>query len=408
VETSRIPPPQAQPLQGIRVVEVGLYHAGPTASGMLAALGAEVVKVEDPRSPDPSRAVRRLYGQDCLLDGGRSVAFEVYNASKLGVTLNLKHAEGQRLLQGLVARSDVFLHNMRADTAARLRIDFDSLLQHNARLVYAAISGFGPQGPDAARPGLDPVGLARSGMMTALSGGSQRPPVLPAISVSDRAAGMVMGYGILAALLARDRSGQPQRVDGSLLGATMWLGELNLQYALFTGRELLPNDHQGDPVFNSYACADGRWIYIAALSPEGWLGLCRGLGLAELASDPRFENAEARWAQRAQLAQILRTRFATRDSEQWMAALAAQPALVFERVNRPQDVGSDAQVLANGYVVEHDDPALGRVRRVAFPLHVNGQAAGRVGPAPALGEHNAQVFGLPASELEALRAQGVL
>ena len=183
---ARIPAPQAQPLQGIRVVEVGLYHAGPIATGMMAALGAEVVKVEDPQSPDPSRTVRRLYGQDNQLEGGRTVTFETYNAGKQGVTLNLKHAEGLRMLQALVARSDVFLHNLRAESAARLRIDCESLLPHNPRLVYAAVSGFGPQGPDAARPGLDPAGLARSGVMAALSGGSHREPMLPPVSVSDR------------------------------------------------------------------------------------------------------------------------------------------------------------------------------------------------------------------------------
>ncbi len=405
---TRIPAPQAQPLRGIRVVEVGLYHAGPIATGMMAALGAEVVKVEAPDSPDPSRAVRRLYGQDNCLADGRTVAFETYNSGKQGVTLNLKHPEGLRMLHDLVAGSDVFLHNMRAETATRLGIGYDSLLRHNPRLVYAAVSGFGPQGPDSGRPGLDPVGLARSGVMAALSGGSHRVPMLPPVSVSDRATGMVMAYGILAALLARDRTGQPQRVDTSLLGATLWLGQLNLQYALFTGRELVPAEDGGDPLMASYRCADGRWIYLAAMGEAAWAGLCTALGLPELAADTRFCEAEARWERRTQLASILRARFETRESAHWVAALAAQPAVVFERVSWPQDVGDDAQVLANGYVAELDEPGLGRTRRIAFPLHVNGEAAGRVAPAPRLGEHNAEVFGLSAEAMETLRAQGVL
>lgn len=408
--TSYTPDIKSQPLAGIRVVEIGLFHAGPTAAAMLGALGAEVIKVEDPKSVDPVRAIKRVYGQDCTLPGGRTSPFEAYNGGKKGITISLKHAEGKRAFDALIAKSDVFLHNMRAETATRLKIDYDSLIKVNPKLVFATISGFGPQGADSARPGLDPVGLARSGTMTVLSGGSKRPPILPAAGVADRVSGMLMGYGILAALIARDRTGEPQRVDGSLIGGALWLGQLNLQYALFKDSELFPTDHTQDPLLNCYQCSDARWIFIGALTPEGFPALCGGLELPELVKDARFNTNDARWDNRADFVKILIARFASQGSDYWLASFAKQPALIFERVQRPTDIANDPQLLANNYLVELDHPDIGRKKRIAFPLHVNGKPAGRVGPAPGHGEHTDEVLGsllgMSAAEIAALHKAG--
>src|SRR5579871_6220388 len=194
----------AKPLAGVRVIEVSLMHAGPVATNMLGALGAELIKVEGLHSGDPGRNLEKSYAQDGRLLPGRSVNFEAYNSGKKSVSLDLKNPEGLKLLHALVTNADVFLHNMRADTAKKLGFDYETLLEHNPRLVYAAISGFGPYGPDAARPGLDPVGMARSGLLVALSGGSHNRPMLPPTASSDRMAGIMTSYGILAGLYARD------------------------------------------------------------------------------------------------------------------------------------------------------------------------------------------------------------
>src|SRR5208283_5219373 len=310
------------PLSGARVIEYGLFHAGPTCAAMLGALGAEVIKVEDPAKGDPVRGLVRLYGQDSRLLSGRSIPFESYNAGKKSVTLNLRNAEGRQLLYQLIAKADVFVHNVRAQTALAMEIDYDFLLRHNPRLVYASVSGFGPLGPEAARPGLDPVGLARSGLMSVLSGGSHKPPILPPAGMADHMAGILTAYGVLGALMARDKTGAPQRVESSLLGAAMWLGQLNLRYALFSGKELLPLDHSSDPLLNSYQCKDGRWIFIAAPSERAWPALCIALGLGELAADARFRNFEARWTNRAALLSLLEDRFASRTADEWAPALA--------------------------------------------------------------------------------------
>jgi CoA:oxalate CoA-transferase len=402
----------AQPLRGTRVIEYGLFHAGPTCAAMLGAIGAEVIKVEDPAKGDPVRGLVRLYGQGSTLPGGRTIPFETYNAGKKGVTINLRHPEGRRILHALVAKSDVFVHNVRIETAAAMNIDYDSLLQHNPRLVYASVSGFGPEGPEAQRPGLDPVGLARSGLMAVLSGGSERPPILPPTGMADHISGILAAYGVLAALLACQQTGRPQRVESSLLGSAMWLGQLNLQYALFSGKELLPPSHSADPLLNSYTCRDGRWIFIAAPTERAWPALCAGLERPAMASDPRFENFEARWTNRAELLNILEREFGTRDADEWIPRLSAQPGLVFEVVRRPTEIANDPQVLANGYICETEHPELGLVRRVGFPVHLNGSRADAAKAAPALGQHTEEVLlsvlGYGWEELSRLRDQGVI
>lgn len=404
------PDPSSQPLAGIRVIEVGLFHAGPTATGMLASLGAEVIKVEDPIGADPVRKAKRLYGQDASLANGSTTAFEAYNAGKQGITLNLKHPEGRKVLYRLVEKADVFLHNMRGETAAKLGIDFDSLVKVKPNLVFGTLSGFGPQGAESKRPGLDPVGLARSGAMTVVSGGSKRDPFLPASGVVDRVSGMVVGFGIVSALLARDRTGKPQKVEGSLVGGGLWLAHLNLQHALFKNAELSPTDHSQEPLLSCYQCADQRWIFIAAMTGELWAELFRGLELPELVQDERFANAEIRWQNRADMAKILIGRFASKPSDYWLKSFATQPNLIFERVQRPTDIANDPQLLANNYLVEIDDAKLGRNKRIAFPLHINGKPAGRVAPSPGHGEHTAKVLGsllgMSAAEIEALKKDG--
>lgn len=402
----------ARPLDGARVIEYGLFHAGPTCAAMLGALGAEVIKVEDPARGDPVRGLVRLYGQDSRLLSGRSIPFETYNAGKKSVTINLRNADGRRLFYGLIAKADVFVHNVRAATALAMGIDYDFLLRHNPRLVYASVSGFGPEGPEAARPGLDPVGLARSGLMSVLSGGSHQPPVLPPTGMADHMAGILTAYGVLAAVLARDRTGAPQRVESSLLGAAMWLGQLNLQHALFSGKELLPLDPSSDPLLNSYRCGDGRWIFIAAPSERAWPALCAGLGLSDLVGDARFQSFESRWTNRAALRGLLEERFASRAAADWAPDLAAQTGLVFEIVRRPTEIADDPQVIANGYVTASEHPELGTTRRIGFPVHLNGARATAADAAPVLGQHTEEVLtgllGLGYEELSALREQGAI
>jgi crotonobetainyl-CoA:carnitine CoA-transferase CaiB-like acyl-CoA transferase len=185
--------------------------------------------------------------------------------------------------------------------------------------------------------------------------------------------------GFLLACLPETAPAPPQRIESSLLGGAMWLSQMNLQHALFSGKELRPLDHASDPLLNSYQCQNGRWIFIAAPSERAWPALCAGLGLEALTSDPRFHDFEARWANRVALITPLEERFASRAAADWALDFAQQPELVFEVVHRPTDISTDPQVLANGYVAETDHPELGRTQRVAVPLHLNGALSRRRG-----------------------------
>lgn len=401
-----------QPLRGTRVIEIGVFHAGPTAAAMLASLGAEILKIEAPNTANRSRGMARIHGQSNMLDNERTVTFETYNGGKKSVALDLDRPEGRALLHRLVARSDVFLNNVRRPTAERLGIDYPTLLRHNPKLVYAKVSGFGQEGPAAGRPGLDPVGLARSGLMNILADGGA--PSTPPTGIADRITGILAGYGILAALLARDRTGEPQQVETSLFGSSMWLAQLNVQYALFTGRDLKTADRGDDPLFSSYLCADDRWLTICCVgNRQSWVGLCAGLGLDALVDDPSFATPEARRTNRTDLVAQLEARFATRNSADWEVALAAQPAVIFEIVRRASDIAADPQAAANGYVTEVAHAALGPVKRLAFPLRMNGAITdGATGAAPRHGEHTEEVLsellGIAAEEQADLRKAGVI
>jgi crotonobetainyl-CoA:carnitine CoA-transferase CaiB-like acyl-CoA transferase len=402
----------AGPLAGVRVVEVSLMHAGPVATCMLGALGAELIKVEGISAGDPARTLERSYAQDGSFLPGRSVNFESYNSGKKSISLDLKHPDGIRLLYELVAKSDVFLHNMRQETAKKLGFDFDDLVKHNPKLVFATISGFGPYGIDSARPGLDPVGMARSGLLTAISGGSQRQPVLPPTAASDRMAGIMTAYGILAGLYARDHTGEPQRIDSSLLGGAMWLGQMNLQYALFKGEELVPAPREDTPLYTVYRCADQRWIAMWVNNERAWPAFCRALGVAHLLDDPRYATHRVKDEHCHELADILGEAFARKTSREWNDILKQSPDIVFSLVQVPTELHQDPQIMANGYIVEVEHPEAGLVRRVALPLHVNGAAVGGfLDPAPRLGEHSAEILssilGLDEAAIGRLAAAGV-
>ncbi len=400
------------PLAGVRVIEVGLFHAGPIATAMLGALGAEVIKIEDPKKGDPVRSATSIYGQDSSFLNDRSAAFEAYNSGKKSVILDMSKSEGRRVLHALVAKSDIFLHNMRAETATKLEIDFEALVRHNPKLVYASVSGFGPDGADSRRPGLDPVGMARSGLMSVVSGGSHMRPFLTPAGIADRMAGLLAACGILACLQARDHTGKPQKVESSLLGGAMWLGHLNLQIALFKGFELLPPAPETTPLFTTYKCADGRWLFISVLDDAAWPPLCVALDKPSLVSDPKFIDATARKTNRGDLAILLEQTFAAKTSKEWEIILATQPALIFQAVNTPTEIGDDPQILANEYIVAVDHPEKGPIKRMALPLHHNGKPLGGfLDPSPRHGESSsdvlASVLGMTADEIKALQASGI-
>jgi len=282
----------ATPLEGIRVLDWTQWQMGTVASAMLADLGAEVSHIGERGRGDPGRGMGAAGGAGLDLPGGRNAYFEYVNHNKKGIAVNFKKEEGKEIIYRLVRNSDIFVHNFRQGVPERLGLGYDTLSQYNPKLIYAALSGYGPKGPEAQEPAFDYLGLARSGMMT-LVGAPGTPPPGFSGGIADQMGAIMAAYGMLAALIARERLGIGQKIDVSHLGSMMALEGLAIAFRLFTGRDMPRKNRpkEGNPLWNHYLCADGKWIVLGMLQADRyWPAVCKGLGIEHLEKDPRFEN----------------------------------------------------------------------------------------------------------------------
>ncbi len=394
------------PLSGVLVLDLTWYLAGPYATMILADLGAEVLKIEQP-SGDPTR------GNGPFLDpeGVYSSYFLSVNRGKQSVVLDLKHPQGQALLLDLAARADVLVENFLPGTLARLGLPYARLAERNPRLIYAALSGFGQTGPYARRPALDVIIQAMAGTMS-ITGEPDGPPMRAGTSIGDLAGALYAVIGILAALHERERSGRGQMIDVALLDSQIALLENAFARYFATGE--VPGRHgTSHPLitpFQAFPTADG-YLVVAASSQAQWRALCGVLGREDLCTDPRFAERAARTRHRAELVPILAAAFATRPTADWLTRLEAA-GVPCGPVNTIDAVAADPHVQARGMLVDLDVPGLGRTRAVNSPLHLSRTPAGPAGPAPRLGEHTATALarhlGLDAAALAALRAAGAI
>jgi crotonobetainyl-CoA:carnitine CoA-transferase CaiB-like acyl-CoA transferase len=403
----------AMPLDGIRVIDWTIWQQGPVCSTMLADLGAEVIKIEERGTGDPGRYLASLGG--ARLAERPNFYFEANNRNKKSLVLDLKQPEATQLLHELVARSDVFVQNFRKGVAERLGLGYASLREHNPKLIYASATGYGPQGPDSGDPSFDYLALARSGIMLA-AGEPDMPPLGIAGGVADQMGAVMLAYGVLAALLARERHGVGQEVDASHLGSMMWLQGLSLSCLLTLGFPFprMFRSRAFNPLWNHYRCADDRWIALGMLqSDRYWADFARAIGRPELAGDERFRNAEARAANAEACIAILDEVFATRPRADWIEQLRrAEGDFIVTIVNTPADLPEDPQVRANDYVVDFEHPQHGKTRVLGVPVRL-GETPGSVrAPAPELGQHTEEilldVLGYDWERITALRERGVI
>jgi crotonobetainyl-CoA:carnitine CoA-transferase CaiB-like acyl-CoA transferase len=385
-------PALPRPLQGLRIVECGVWHAGPGGCAILGDLGAEVIKVET-LNGDPERTNGNV-GPLNSGDWGKPnwcMLFEFSNRNKRGISIDTATAEGQEILRCLVERADVFVTNIRTATANKSGLDYATLAKLNPRLIYLNVNGFGPKGPLKDMGGFDPLGQAISGMM--YLGGSGEPFYLQAILL-DQLTAIAASHAILTALLVRERSGAGQEMNVSLYGSAIWLMHANLLTTSFRQRPVsFLWDHKTNAYSrNSYRCKDDKWVMISN-TPEWkyWPGLCAALGNRELAEDPRFKTKELRRSNGEELVRVLDEIFATRTRAEWLPALHAQDLLVVP-VQDMMDVLGDPQALANNYLVDYDHPSFGRMRMPGYPVTFGAHTAGPVAPAPELGEHTREVL----------------
>jgi crotonobetainyl-CoA:carnitine CoA-transferase CaiB-like acyl-CoA transferase len=399
-----------QPLTGLRVLDLTRALAGPYCTMMLGDLGADVIKVERPGHGDESRGwgppfVGEPYGPY----PGESAYFLATNRNKRSITVNFKHPEGQEIIHKLVARSDAFVENFRTGVLDGMGLGYEDLRALNPRLVYCSISGYGRTGPYADRPGYDFIVQAEGGMM-GITGPEKGPPYRVGIPIVDITAGMFAATAILAALRARDLSGEGQLVDLSLLETQAALLTNVASNYLVGGVEppRLGNAHPNITPYEAFRAQD-RWFALAAANERQWAALCEVIGQPELRDDPRFASNGARLANREALRRVLEEVFELRPAGDWLEQFR-RAGLPCGPINTVPEVFRHPQAEAREMVLEAVHPSAGVVRFPGFPYKLSQTPAGVRRAPPKLGQHTTDVLsdlGYSAQDVTSLRERKV-
>ncbi|MDP7627683.1 MAG: CoA transferase [SAR202 cluster bacterium] len=371
-----------------------MYQFGPVAASMMGDMGADVIKIES-LDGDIGRAVARMSSRPIGLEGGRNAYFETCNRNKRGIAVDLKTAEGRELVHKLVESSDVFIENYRQGVPERLEMDYDSLKKINPKLIYASGTGYGPLGPDSARPSLDGCGQARSGLMMSATQHSQTEPSYVAGAVSDQMGGIVLCLGVISALYAREQTGVGQRVDVSHLSSTMWLQGLAVSMQLLSGYHYRSTDRKNplNPLVNAYECQDGRWIqFMSAQFQRYWPDFATALGISDLIDDPIVGDIKGMAAGSPELTKIIADRFKTRPVNEWIDIFNQYKDLIFAKVQSVEELETDPQVIANNYITNFNHPVIGEVKMCNFPVNFSETPAGIWKEAPELGQDTESIL----------------
>jgi crotonobetainyl-CoA:carnitine CoA-transferase CaiB-like acyl-CoA transferase len=375
------------PLAGIRVLDLTSYIAGSYAAMMLADLGAAVLKVEALEGD----SFRELPG------------FHGWNRGKRSLALNLKTREGREIVERLAAECDVAMENMRPGVADRLGVGAERLRGLNPRLVYCSVTGFGSSGPYCDRPGFDPLLQAMAGLMTLQGFGG--PPQYLRVAVTDYYTAALAAQAVLAALVARGRTGHGQHVETSLLHGVLALQSGNVvEYA---GK---PTALRDSPTYRLYQGSDGEWFFLACGNQSFWVKLCQALDLKHLADDPRFASWLLRNDNRDVLLPLLEAKFRSRPRAAWLATLASHdiPAAPVQSLAEFLD---DPAVRHHGMVHEYAHPEVGRLRLMGQPLAFSDTPAEDPGPPPTLGQHTEAILadlGYSAEAIADLRHRAIV
>ena len=375
---------------GYRVLELGTWVLVPAAATVLADFGADVIKIEHPVRGDPQRGLS-TGGVTPSVDGV-SIAMEQTNRGKRSVGLDVAVAEGREVLYELASRSDVFITSFLPAARQKLRIDVEHLRAHNPDLIYVRADASGPRGPDGGKPGYDSaVFFGRGGILDSLDpDGVRLPPTLPGFG--DKTGAMNIAFGVAAALLKRERTGETSVVDVSLLGSAMWVNSSSIVYSAATGADFARRQRRPtNPIAGTYRTADGRWICLTMLeSDRWWPDLCRQLGRDDLLADPRFADAQARADNSAACAEQLAGTFASASLDEWRRRLATLRA-PWEVVQNQLEVLDDPQAHENGYLAEVDHPTGRRITVVRAPVQFD-ETLAPLGTAPEAGAHTEEVL----------------
>jgi len=411
----------SKPLEGLRVLDLGTRISAPFCAGLLGEMGAEVIKVEDPKGGDfmrtigpfarPSGRGRRPESGDGTASDDYSLYWAVEGRGRKGVTLNLREERGQALFRDLAGHADVVCENFRPGTMERWNVGPADLPE---RVVFVRITVFGQDGPYAQRPGLDRMGIGYGGLLH-LTGYPDRPPVRPGVTVSDYLTGSFAAHAAVSALYERDArgTGAGRVIDACLYGSVLRILEWTLAGydALGIVREREGNRLKNSAPLDNYPTADGKFVCIVAGSDANFARLCKAMGRSELVDDPKFVTLAKRaehgdeingvvsaWTSSLTLSEV-----ETRCVDHDVPVAAAYSAV---------DLFADPHIAARGDLVTVDDPVIGPVRQQGAAVRFAGDVGDAPRGAPRLGEHNEDVWcglvGLSQGELAALQTDGVI
>lgn len=376
-------------LDGVRVLDLTRLLPGPYASLLLADLGAEVIKVEQP-------------GRGDYLRGIAPYRFAAVNRNKKSITLDLKAPEGRELFYRLVKTADVVMEGNRPGVMERLGADYETLKGYKTDIIYCSISGYGQNGPYMNWTGHDINYMAVAGAL-AMTGEVTPPPALP---IADFSSGMFAVIGILAALQVRQRTGQGQMVDVSMTdGVVSWMTPYLVEYEKTRTVPLPHWSHYG-----LFRCRDGRYVSIGIVEDWFWENFCRVAGRPEWSDDPRFKNLESRTQHAAEVESFMNEVFLSRDAATWVQILNDND-VPCAPVNSLEEVISDPQLRYRGMVDYAEYPEEGRMLQVGHPVRLSQTPASYYAPPPRQGEHNESVFaaiGVTTTEYRALQSKGVV
>ena len=394
------------PLEGTRVLDLTHVLAGPFAAMILADLGAEVIKVEQPEIGDRSRS------SGPFVDGESSYFMSV-NRGKLGFSVDLSKARGKEIFLQLVDNSDVVLENFAPGTMRRLGLDYPVLRDRNPSIIYAAISGFGQDGPYSSKPALDVVVQGMGGILS-VTGEPGGPPIRPGVSQGDITAGLFAVIGILSALQERTKSGLGQMVDIGMLDCQVTIQENAFARYFATGEVPTPlgTRHPVTAPFQVFQTSDG-YITIALIEgrKERWPLLCSAIDRVDLIDDPRFDTGWTRSQNHHELEPILSEALMKKTSQEWLEELEAL-GIACGPVNTIDKVAQDPQVNHRGMIKEYNHSRLGKVRAVNTPVKLSRTPTGNDSSSPDLGEHTEHLLrdllGMQEQEIASLREEEVI
>jgi crotonobetainyl-CoA:carnitine CoA-transferase CaiB-like acyl-CoA transferase len=374
------------PLADLRVLDLSRVLAGPFATMILGDLGAEIIKVEMPGTGDDTRQ----WGPPFV--GGESAYFLSINRNKKSITLNLKNPQAKEIAHKLAALSDMVIENFTPGVSARLGLDYETLRRINPKIIYCSISGFGQDGPYREWPSYDIVMQAMGGFMS-ITGEYGRPPVRIGVAVSDMIAGFYAVIALLAALKARDRTGNGQFIDISLFDATVSVMTYMGEYYFVTKENPQPagSSHPTIVPYQAFKCQDGTDLIIAVGNDRHWELLCKTIETKDLLQDSRFAHNAGRVQNRDELIPRLQSIFLKWNRDDLFRGLIGN-GVPCGPVYKMSELFADPQVLHRGMVVEMDHPKLGSVKLIGSPLKLSGTPVQLRTSPPMLGENTVEIL----------------